>query len=41
MAIQLSKNGNAVKFDFDDNSHYLNDGTIEVPVNSLTLVQNS
>ena len=38
MAIQLSKNGNAVKFDFDDNSHYLNDGTIEVPVNSLTLV---
>ena len=38
MAISLSKNGNAVKFDFDDNSHYLNDGTIEVPVNSLTLV---
>lgn len=38
MAIQLSKNGNAVKFDFDNNSHYLFDGTIEVPVNSLTLV---
>ena len=38
MAISLTKNGNAIVFAFDDNDHYLNDGTIEVPVNSLTLV---
>ena len=36
--ITLTKSGNAIVFEFDDNSHYLNDGTIEVPVNSLTLV---
>ena len=36
--ISLEKTGNAIKFTFDDNGHYLQDGTIEVPVNSLTLV---
>lgn len=36
--ITLTKSGNAIVFTFDDNDHYLNDGTIEVPVNSLTLV---
>ena len=38
MAIQLSKNGNAIVFTFDDNDHYLGNGEISVPVNSLTLV---
>lgn len=36
--IQLTKTGNAIKFIFDENDHYLYNGTIEVPVNSLTLV---
>lgn len=36
--ISLEKTGNAIKFTFDNNGHYLQDGTIEVPVNSLTLV---
>lgn len=36
--ITLTKSGNAIVFTFDDNDHYLNDGIIEVPVNSLTLV---
>ena len=36
--VTLAKSGNAIVFTFDDNDHYLNDGTIEVPVNSLTLV---
>lgn len=36
--ISLSKTGNAIKFTFTDNGHYLQNGTIEVPVNSLTLV---
>lgn len=36
--ISLQKTGNAIKFTFDDNGHYLYNGTIEVPVNSLTLV---
>lgn len=36
--ISLQKTGNAIKFTFDNNGHYLYNGTIEVPVNSLTLV---
>ena len=36
--ITLAKNGNAIVFTFSDNAHYLFDGTIEVPVNSLTLI---
>lgn len=36
--ISLQKTGNAIKFTFDDNGRYLYNGTIEVPVNSLTLV---
>ena len=36
--ITLSKSGNAVKFTFDENDHYLQNGTIEVPVNSLALI---
>ena len=36
--ITLTKNGNAIVFTFSDNAHYLFDGTIEVPVNSLTLI---
>ena len=36
--ISLEKTGNAIKFTFDDNGRYLYNGTIEVPVNSLTLV---
>ncbi len=36
--ITLTKSGNAVVFTFDENGHYLFDGAIEVPVNSLTLV---
>lgn len=36
--ITLAKNENTIVFTFEDNTHYLFDGTIEVPVNSLTLV---
>lgn len=36
--ISLQKTGNTIKFTFDDNGRYLYNGTIEVPVNSLTLV---
>ena len=37
--ITLTKNGNAVKFQFEDSQHYLiGDGEIEVPVNSLSLI---
>ena len=36
--IQLSKSGNAIKFTFDENSGYLQNGTIDVPVNSLSLI---
>lgn len=36
--ISLSKSGSTVTFTFDDNSGYLQNGTIEVPVNSLSLV---
>lgn len=37
--ITLTKNGNAVKFLFEDSQHYLiGDGEIEVPVNSLSLI---
>ncbi len=36
--ITLTKNGNAIVFTFSDNAHYLFDGTIEVPMNSLTLI---
>ena len=36
--ITLTKNENTIVFTFEDNDHYLQDGTIEVPVNSLTLV---
>lgn len=37
--ITLTKNGNAVKFLFEDSQHYLmGDGEIQVPVNSLSLI---
>ena len=36
--INLSKSGNTIVFEFVNNGHYLQNGTIEVPVNSLTLV---
>ena len=36
--ITIEKVGSAIKFTFDDNQHYLYEGTIEIPVNSLTLV---
>lgn len=36
--ITLQKVGDALKFTFTDNPLYLQNGTIEVPVNSLTLV---
>ena len=37
--ITLTKDGNAIKFEFDGSQHYLQgDGVIEVPVNSLTLI---
>lgn len=36
--ITLTNTGSAIKFTFDGNSMYLQDGTIEVPFNSLTLV---
>lgn len=36
--ITLSTSGNSVIFTFQDNQHYLQNGTIEVPKNSLSLV---
>lgn len=39
--ISLTTSGNSIIFNFEDNSHYLFDGTIEVPKNSLTLVTDS
>lgn len=36
--INLSKSGDTIVFEFDNNDHYLQQGTIEVPVNSLSLV---
>lgn len=39
--ISLSKSGSTVIFDFNNNSGYLQNGTIEVPVNSLSLVIDS
>ena len=36
--INLSKSGDTIVFVFDDNGHYLQNGTIEVPMNSLSLV---
>lgn len=36
--ITIEKNGSAILFTFDDNQHYLYEGTIEVPVNSLALI---
>ena len=36
--ITLSKSGNSVTFTFENNGHYLANGTIDVPVNSLILV---
>ena len=36
--ITLTKNGSSIVFEFDGNSTYLNNGTIEVPVNSLALI---
>ena len=36
--ITLSKVDNAIRFTFVDNGHYLFNGTIDVPINSLTLV---
>ena len=36
--IQLSKSGSTVTFTFDENSGYLQNGTINVPVNSLSLI---
>ncbi len=36
--VTLTKQGDAIRFTFNDCPHYLNDGTIDVPVNSLTLV---
>lgn len=35
--ITLEKIGDAIKFTFSGNTHYLQDGTVEVPVNSLSL----
>ncbi len=40
--IYLSKNGDAIRFTFVDSPYYLyGDGTIDVPINSLTLVIDS
>lgn len=39
--INLSKSGDTIVFEFINNGHYLNNGTIEVPVNSLSLVTDS
>jgi len=36
--ITLSKSGSTVTFTFDENSGYLQNGTIDVPVNSLSLI---
>lgn len=36
--VTLTKQGDAIRFTFSNCPHYLNDGTIDVPVNSLTLV---
>lgn len=37
--INITKNGNAIKFAFTDSNHYLyGDGEIDVPVNALTLI---
>lgn len=36
--ITITKDGNSIKFTFDNNGHYLQDGTIEVPINSLSLI---
>ena len=35
--ISLTINDNVIKFTFSDNDHYLKNGTIEAPLNSLTL----
>ena len=39
--INLSKSGDTIVFEFVNNGHYLQNGTIEVPVNSLSLVMDS
>jgi len=39
--INLSKSGDTIVFEFINNGHYLQNGTIEVPVNSLSLVMDS
>lgn len=37
--VNITKNGNAIKFQFTDSDHYLyGNGEVEVPVNSLSLV---
>ena len=36
--VNLSKSGDTIQFTFSSCPHYLNDGTISVPLNSLTLV---
>lgn len=36
--VNLIKQGDSIRFTFSNCPHYLNDGTIDVPVNSLTLV---
>ena len=36
--ITITKDGNAIKFTFVNNGHYLTNGEIEVPLNSLSLV---
>ena len=36
--ITLSKSGSTVTFTFDENSGYLQNGTIDVPINSLALI---
>lgn len=39
--ITITTSGSSIIFEFDDNQHYLQNGTIEVPVNSLLLVTDS
>ena len=39
--INLSKSGDTIVFQFINNGHYLENGTIEVPINSLSLVTDS
>lgn len=39
--VTITKTGNAVQFSFDESSHYLYNGIIEVPVNSLSLTIDS